>query len=62
MERLIKTLGKSKEALAEEALASEKKDNPANFGKGRDTNNGCSFRRFKTFIYWFLFYMTLVFS
>ena len=32
--RLIRTLGKTKETLAQEALASEKRDNPANFGKG----------------------------
>ena len=39
--RLVKTLGKSKETLAAEALASEKKDNPANFGAGCDRNCIC---------------------
>ncbi len=34
VERLNKTLGKSAETLKEETMASEKKDNPANFGKG----------------------------
>ena len=33
MTRLVKTLGKKKATLAAEALASEKKDNPANFGR-----------------------------
>ncbi len=36
MSRLIKTLGKTRETLEKEALASEKKDNPANFGVGFD--------------------------
>ena len=34
--RLVKTLGKSKTTLDAEALASEKKDNPANFGRKCD--------------------------
>lgn len=34
VDRLVKTLGKSKEVLQKEALAAEKKDNPANFGAG----------------------------
>eukprot|EP00095_Tigriopus_kingsejongensis_P000625 snap_masked-scaffold275_size226830-processed-gene-0.15 protein:Tk00625 transcript:snap_masked-scaffold275_size226830-processed-gene-0.15-mRNA-1 annotation:"probable mitochondrial 28s ribosomal protein s25" len=33
LERIIQTLGKSEEILGEEALATEKKDNPANFGR-----------------------------
>ena len=33
MRRLVKTLGKSKTTLEAEALAAEKKDNPANFGR-----------------------------
>jgi small subunit ribosomal protein S25 len=34
VDRLVKTLGKRKEVLEDEALAAEKKDNPANFGPG----------------------------
>jgi small subunit ribosomal protein S25 len=34
IEHLIKVVGKSKETLKEEAIAAEKKDNPANFGVG----------------------------
>jgi len=34
LDRLIRTLGKSEETLEEEARLSEKKDNPANFGRG----------------------------
>lgn len=34
--RLVKTLGKTKAVLEEEALAAEKKENPANFGPGCD--------------------------
>ena len=37
VERLVRTVGKTKEMLEEEALASEKRDNPANFGKGGDS-------------------------
>lgn len=33
LERLVSTLGKTKTTLDAEALASEKKDNPANFGR-----------------------------
>ncbi len=40
--RLVKTLGKTKETLEAEALASEKKDNPANFGKDCDRHCICS--------------------
>lgn len=39
--RLVKTLGKSEEVLAAEALASEKKDNPANFGVHSDRQCIC---------------------
>ncbi len=42
LNRLIKTLGKSKETLEAEELASEKKDNPANFGKDCDRFCICS--------------------
>lgn len=34
LEHLISTVGKSKEVLEAEAIAAEKKDNPANFGIG----------------------------
>ncbi|KAF9797492.1 hypothetical protein SFRURICE_008740 [Spodoptera frugiperda] len=34
LEHLINTVGKSKEVLEQEAIAAEKKDNPANFGIG----------------------------
>ena len=33
MHRLVKTLGKTQTTLEAEALAAEKKDNPANFGR-----------------------------
>ena len=42
LDRLVKTLGKSKDTLEAEALASEKKDNPANFGKNCDRWCICS--------------------
>ncbi|CAH2266479.1 probable 28S ribosomal protein S25, mitochondrial [Pararge aegeria] len=34
LEHLLNTVGKSKEVLEAEAIAAEKKDNPANFGVG----------------------------
>ena len=40
--RLIRTLGKSKEQLEEEAFASQKKDNPAYFGKDYERYCLCS--------------------
>lgn len=33
-EHLIRVIGKSKEILEKEAIAAEKKENPANFGNG----------------------------
>lgn len=42
LDRLIKTLGKSKQVLQEEAVASEKKDNPANFGMNCERHCICS--------------------
>ena len=42
MERLVKTVGKTRETLEEEAIASEKKDNPANFGKDAERFCICS--------------------
>lgn len=34
IEHLVQVVGKSRETLYEEAIAAEKKDNPANFGVG----------------------------
>lgn len=34
LEHLIKVVGKTKQVLLQEEIASEKKDNPANFGIG----------------------------
>lgn len=42
LERLRRTLGKSQAALEAEALASEKRDNPANFGVGAARHCLCS--------------------
>ena len=42
MERLVKTVGKTQETLEAEAIASEKKDNPANFGKDAERFCICS--------------------
>ena len=42
LDRLITTLGKSKEQLEEEAFASQKKDNPANFGQDCERYCLCS--------------------
>lgn len=36
VDRLVKTLGKTKAVLEQEARAAEKKENPANFGPGCD--------------------------
>lgn len=41
LEHLVKVVGKSKEVLTTEALAQEKKDNPANFGIGCDRSCIC---------------------
>jgi len=42
VDRLVKTLGKTKAQLEAEALASEKKDNPANFGRNCERYCICS--------------------
>ena len=42
MDRLVRTVGKTKETLEAEAIASEKRDNPANFGKDSDRFCICS--------------------
>ena len=42
MDRLETTLGKTEETLADEALAAEKKDNPANFGRLHERYCICS--------------------
>lgn len=34
LQHLIRVIGKSKDVLAKEAIAQEKKENPANFGVG----------------------------
>ncbi len=39
VDRLVRTVGKTKETLEEEAIRSEKRDNPANFG--RDCDRWC---------------------
>lgn len=41
LEHLIKVVGKSKETLAREAVARERKDNPANFGNGCEKSCIC---------------------
>ncbi|XP_014210299.1 probable 28S ribosomal protein S25, mitochondrial [Copidosoma floridanum] len=41
LDHLIKVVGKSKEVLKKEAIAKEKKDNPANFGVGCEKNCAC---------------------
>lgn len=41
MEHLLKVVGKSKEVLHQEAVAKEKKDNPANFGFGCEKSCIC---------------------
>lgn len=41
LEHLLKVVGKSKKVLAEEAIAKEKKDNPANFGYGCEKSCIC---------------------
>ena len=42
IERIYKTLGKSKKKLQAEELAAQKKDNPANFGRHNDRYCLCS--------------------
>lgn len=42
LEHLIKVVGKSKEVLKKEAIAKEKKDNPANFGFGCEKSCICT--------------------
>lgn len=41
LEHLVKVVGKPKDVLKREALAMEKKDNPANFGVGCDRSCIC---------------------
>lgn len=42
LEHLIRVVGKSKEVLKKEAIAKEKKDNPANFGYGCEKSCICT--------------------
>lgn len=41
LDHLVRVVGKSKETLLQEALAQQKKDNPANFGVGCDRSCIC---------------------